>query len=595
MSVILQVFYSAFSSILLSLAIPNELYTLGCPFLTLIALIPYYYAVSKSKDFRYAFLAGFTQAFLTHIFSSFWLAYFKDFALFTLGASALGTGAIGGVFGTALYIPYNSQKKKNQLLDFSLHQDFLRTKSFKIIYFAALYTLYEWVKSNGFLGYPWGTLSSTLYTWNLITQIAAITGTYGLTFLFSLVNAMAAEKLLENRIIRAAQNDFYFNIVLKFSICLFVVSLCYGLYQVDKKRIPQKYLSTIMIQQNSDPWKEKTDHDSILRSQKLTLEKIEELNKANKKVDFVVWSEGCLKKAFPNSIHYYSIYPGEKPLEEFIKEIKVPFLAGGKYIKNMDKAEICNAALVFDEKSNLRGYYGKNHLVPFAEALPGREFPAVRNFMNKTLRISAGWTPGDTYTIFGIKGKWNENRLLPPASYIDLSKSYTEQIQDQFKAPLINISTPICFDDAFPDIMEPLFKYGTELFVNITDDSWSLKKSSELQHFVIASFASIEYRTTMIRSANSGYSCVISPTGKVLADSPLFEEYALAFDVPVYEREITFYARFRNWLPHLILYFFAIYCLVEYFSFEESDYIPSARKIKKGSKKGRRKNSKNKK
>ena len=595
MSVILQVFYSAFSSVLLSLAIPNEIYSFGCPVFTLFALTPFYYAITKAKDFRFAFLAGFIQTFFTHIFSSFWLAYFKDFALFTLGASAIGTGVIGGVIGTVLYLPYNSKNKQNQLFNFSLHQKLFQTRSFKIIYFASIYTLYEWVKSTGYLGYPWGTISSTLYKWSLITQLASITGTYGLTFLFSLLNALIAEKLFEDKRYLSVQNNFYYMLTVKFTLCLFAVSLIYGLYQHDKKRIPQKYLTTIMVQQNSDPWKEKRDHDSIIRSQNLTLNKIEELRKEGKKADFVVWSEGCLKTAFPNGKGLYSVYPPSKPLTDFISEIKLPLLVGGKYIRNAEKAEICNAALMFDEYSNLRGYYGKNHLVPFAEALPGRESEAVRNFLKTKLKISAGWTPGDLYVFFDIKGKWNKDRILPPAKYIDLSKSYSEQTYEENKAPLIRISTPICFDDAFPDVMSPLFNYGSELFVNITDDSWSLKKSSEIQHFVIASFASIEYRTTMLRSSNSGYTTVISPTGQILADSPLFEEYALAFDVPVYEREITFFARFGNWLPHLILFFLAIYCLIEYFSFEESDYIPSARKIKKGRKKSRRKNSKNKK
>lgn len=585
MSVILQVFYSAFSSVLLSLAIPNEIFTFGCPFLTLIALLPYYHAVSKSKNFAAAFTAGFCQAFLTHIISSFWLAYFKDFALFTLGASAVGTGFIGGVFGTLLFMPYNCSKKQNFLLRFTLHQNFFQTKAFKIIYFASIYTLYEWVKSTGYLGYPWGTLSSTLYTWPLITQIASITGTYGLTFLFALVNALEAEFLFEKSDLTSSQNKFYFNITLKLTVCLFTLSLIYGLYQVNKKRIPQKIISTIMIQQNSDPWKEKNDHDSILRSQRLTLQKIEELKAKNKKPDFVVWSEGCIKKAYPNSTEYYTIYPGEKPLADFIKEIKLPFLAGGKYIKNIDKAEVCNAALLFDSESNLRGYYGKNHLVPFAEALPGREYPAVRKFLKEKLRISAGWTPGDQYVFFDIPANWYEDRLLPPSKYIDISKPFVEQVFEEIKSPNVRISTPICFDDAFPDVMGPFFNYGTELFVNITDDSWSLKKSSEIQHFVIASFASIEYRTTMIRSANSGYSCVISPTGKVLADAPLFEEYALDYDVPVYQREVTVYARLGNWLPHIILFLLVIYCVIEYFSFEATDYIPSSRKLKKKKKK----------
>ena len=151
--------------------------------------------------------------------------------------------------------------------------------------------------------------------------------------------------------------------------------------------------------------------------------------------------------------------------------------------------------------------------------------------------------------------------------------------------------------------MRPLFLNGTELFVNITDDSWSLKKSSEIQHFVIASYRAIEYRTTLVRSANAGYSVVVSPSGKVIADLPLFEEAALDFDIPVYKRVMTTYARFGNWLPYLCLIFFAACSVYAWKTFSPYDYIPSERKKKK-SKKGKKskksdkkskKNSKNKK
>ena len=607
MSAILQVFYSAFSALLLSAAIPNEYFLFGFPFAALLALAPFYHAIKNCKTYRQAFLCGFIQTCLTHLLSSFWLSNFMDFAAFTLGASAFGTGVIGGIFGLFLFMPWNSSKKQNPLLDFSLEKDFFRSQDFKVLYFSALYTLYEWVKSTGFLGYPWGTIPSALYRWSLFTQIASITGTYGITFLTALFNALLEERIYDfpatkacqpGRKTLSARSSSNFRMVLqseKLLAALTLLSLLYGTYQLLKARVPQKYLTAVMIQQNSDPWKEKSDHDSILRSQRLTQKKIEELKSENKKADLIVWSEGCLRRPFPNSESHYSIFPGEKPLTDFIKETKIPFLLGGRFIKNADKAEINNAALVFDKESRLRGHYGKNHLVPFAEALPGRESEAVRNILKKNLKISAGWTPGDQIVLFDIPAKWNPDRHLPPYKYIDLSTSWSKQQSEEEKAPNVRISTPICFDDAFPDLMGKMSRYGAELFVNITDDSWSLKKSSETQHFVIASFASIEYRTPMIRSSNAGYSCVISPTGKVLADSPLFEEYALSYDVPVYEREVTLYARLGNWLPLLILFLFAIYCLTEYFSFEPTDYIPSSRKLKKHKKSKSKSKSKSKK
>ena len=153
MSLILQVFYSVFSGLLLTLGIPNELFLLGNPFYAFIAIIPYYIAIKNVKNFRQAFFIGFIQTITTHLCSSFWLAYFKDFAIFTLGASALGTACIGGSLAIFFYLPFSRRTELHrQLSVFSIKKPFFEESSFRILYFASLYTLYEWVKSSGFLG-----------------------------------------------------------------------------------------------------------------------------------------------------------------------------------------------------------------------------------------------------------------------------------------------------------------------------------------------------------------------------------------------------------------------------------------------------------
>ena len=172
MELILQVIFSSvFSGFMLSAAIPNEIYFFGCPAYTLAAFIPLYLIFNKIKDFKSAFLAFFLQTLTTHLISSFWLAYFKDFAVFTLGASAIGTACIGGAFGLFFFIPYYTSECQNKLNEYYAGVSFLslktlrRSPAFRILYFAAIYTLYEWVKSSGFLGYPWGTVSSAMFRW----------------------------------------------------------------------------------------------------------------------------------------------------------------------------------------------------------------------------------------------------------------------------------------------------------------------------------------------------------------------------------------------------------------------------------------------
>lgn len=592
MNPILQVFYSAFSGALLAAAIPNEYYLFGCPVISFICLIPYYFVFQKIKSYKSAFWMGFIQTVVTHLISSFWLGYFQDFAYFTLGFSAFGTGLIGGVFALLLYIPFSSSESQNKLNESSLYKKICSTTLFKIFYFAAIYTLYEWGKSSGFIGYPWGTISSTMFKFPILMQIASITGTYGITFFVALFNAIFAELIIYYNNRHSYQSDRKDSIYRALTVASIftVIILIFGIYQYNKTRKPQKILNTVLVQQNYDPWKLKNDKDTILSSEQLTKKILDEQTSDGKKVDLVVWSEGCLLSRFPMAKLHYEIYPAECPLMPFINDCDVPFILGGSFTKDLEKKIYYNSTILFDREGKYRGIYGKNHLVPFAESIPFIEIPAIRNFIKKVVGISAGWTPGDQYVYFEIPCKITKDLKLPAVNTISVLDPY--QYDDSLQSSTVKIATPICFDDAFTDIMRPLFLNGAELFINLTDDSWSLTNSSEIQHFVIASYRAIEYRTTLVRSANAGYSVVVDPAGKVLADMPLFKQTAMAYDVPIFERKMTTYARFGNWLPYTIIIILFLYMIYIYLSFTESDYIPSERKIKKSSKKKNKKKSK---
>uniref|UniRef100_UPI00388FE5D8 nitrilase-related carbon-nitrogen hydrolase n=1 Tax=Treponema sp. TaxID=166 RepID=UPI00388FE5D8 len=204
----------------------------------------------------------------------------------------------------------------------------------------------------------------------------------------------------------------------------------------------------------------------------------------------------------------------------------------------------------FDKNGKFTGSYTKMHLVPFAELIPLRQFERVRKIIKSMVGFSYGWTPGKKPVLFEIP---LESKIEPEKSYdiISIVSEKNKQKKDEVKSVLI--STPICFDDSAHEVCHALYHSGSEVFVNITNDSWSKTASAEIQHFVVAHYRSIEYRTTTIRSANAGYTCVIDPTGKVLADLPLFEEGALAYKVPVYERKLTVYARYGDWLPYSLI------------------------------------------
>ncbi len=583
MSRILQVFCIFLSAALLSLGIPNDIYLLGSPVLGFIALVPLYLVFANSKSYKDAFIFMGLHAGLTHLMSSYWLAYFKDFAALTLGASALGTAVEGGICGLFFYIPFYKYGGLGQKSYFIENK--ISFTSLKIFWFALCYVCYEWIKSTGFLAYPWGTLYQTTYHFKIFTQIADITGVYGISFLMSCFSALLGEGFLLyfSQTTEESKNRSFFGFLCTAVTlaALFCASFLYGIFQYTKTRLPEKVVNTIMVQQNADPWTLSSDDPTILASERLTQEKLEEANSAGKNVDIIVWSEGCLKYRFPRSASHYKYYPAEKPLIPFIQETGIPFLLGGSYAPEYSTKHF-NGALLFDSEGNFRGAYPKNHLVPLAEAVPFSDIKIVAEFFKKAIGISAGWSAGDKYTMFNIPCNFPDEKIPEISNVVSLKESYSDSIKE--KKPFVTFSAPICYDDAFPDVCRPLVKYGSEFFMNITDDSWSKKKSAEYQHFVISYFRAIEQRTTLARSTNAGYSVVINPAGKIVMDMPLFKEHAEFVQIPVYKKQTTIYQRFGNWLPVLAFLTVIFSMCKSYIKKDESLIVKSERKLFKKTK-----------
>lgn len=537
---ILQVFYASFSAIIFSAAIQNELLPFGSPFLGIFALAPLYLALRNSTSYLESSLLTGLQVLLVHLMSSFWLGFFRDFAIFTLGASALGTGVIGMVFGC--YLHYFVGRRKSPTLygsDVPIHP---------ALFFAVVWTLYEWAKSTGFLAYPWGTLVMTAYRWSLVTQIVDITGTWGLSFIFSLFAALVGEGLyllpsstglsrmkgLEPMAGTRTAFHSYRQLTATW-MALIVLTVLYGGWQLGRDWIPVKHMETVMVQQNIDSWVVGGDTLPIQISQDLTDAAVEEcLAATGDKPDLVVWSESVLSYTFPESESYYHHNPDPRPFIPYVESIGVPFVVGGATTVNREERMYSNSALYFDSDGEYEGFYAKMQLVPFAEVIPGAQYQWVRKLLDAIVGFSSGWTPGTALTLFSVPLK---------------------------SGGQVRISLPICFEDAFPPVCRALYRAGSEVFVNITNDSWSMTNSAEYQHFAIASYRAIEYRTTLIRSTNSGYSVVVDPRGQVIADMPLFEAASLYTSVPVYQRTTTVYSLVGDWVP-AICFVLAILSLI---------------------------------
>ncbi|GMO55290.1 MAG: hypothetical protein Pg6C_21020 [Treponemataceae bacterium] len=281
----------------------------------------------------------------------------------------------------------------------------------------------------------------------------------------------------------------------------------------------KKIIRAALVQQNIDTWLV-SEAESVAVSQRLTERAVDDgLSRTGFKPDLCLWSESVLNYPMPEAIPRYKnpLKGSDESLTGFIARMGFPFLVGGAVTFDAAQGKYGNATLFFDANGEYKKYYAKMHLVPFAEVLPLTDIPLVKKFFDALLGFSEAWTPGTEAALFEIP-------IL----------GGTETVK---------FASPICFEDAFGYVCRELFFQGSELFVNLTNDSWSLTKSAEYQHYAIASYRAIEFRTTLARSTNSGYSVIIDPRGIVIADMPLFSEEYLFAEIPVYERVTTVFAR----------------------------------------------------
>lgn len=575
--VILQVFYVIFSGLMEAIAIPNEIFLLGSPFIALFSLFPVYIILNESKSYTASFLYMALHALTVHLASSFWLANFRDFAFFTLGASALGTAAEAGLIGIIFHI-LPEQCDKCRILEENAGKHSFAAFG-RILWFCAIWVTWEWLKSTGFLAYPWGTMFTAAYKWKLFTQIADITGVWGISFLFAFFSAVFAEGIMllskiQHSVSPEKCTDDYRQSI-KLMATLFLTAGLYGLYQYCIPRIPEKYVTTIAVQQNIDPWAT-TEQNSIGISKSLTEQAVFSLRENGEEPDLVIWSEGVLSHAFPAARFFYENNPEEESLSAFIARMGVPFIIGGITFVNPEKKHYSNSAIFFDKNGAYSGFYSKMHLVPFAESLPFKDSAMMQFFTKNILGFSSCFTEGRQYVLFKIplnsdhyntaplEYRKQTHAIIPlnsgGVSNPDVTWNFIKNSEENAKSHVF-FTTPICFEDAFPEVCTPLFNMGSEVFFNITNDSWSRTASAEYQHFAIASYLSIEYRTTLVRCTNSGYSVVLDPAGKIVNDLDIFKTDVMCTKVPVFTHKPTIFSIYGDWLVYSIFVLGTIYLL----------------------------------
>ncbi|MBN2353216.1 MAG: apolipoprotein N-acyltransferase [Spirochaetales bacterium] len=519
------------SCVLFPLALPNELFLDGNPFLGMFCLAFLFWALYESPSYRFAALLGALFGAATCLLSNIWLKNFNEYAMYTLGGTCLaymGLNALLGVF---------------------IHGFSNRAVGQRPFVTAAVFALYEYLKSCGFLAFPYSLLSQPVHSILPFVQFVDITGQWGLSYLCALFSSLLAEgfffrfnfSLGRGGVWNDLRRVLYRRVAnLRWKalsvLALTAVVFCYGAMRMAVGFPSNKSFLALLIQQNIDPWRRNQAAQGLETAAALTVRGLNEsIEKYGRLPDIVVWSETALRypvdvdktHPFRDDPYYKTRYP------DLFENFGTTTLTGAPVVIPRSH-HYYNAAILITRDGRVPQFYAKQHPVPFVESIPFMEIKPIRDFFERDLGLANVFTVGTS----------------PVTLRLPLADGRT-----------VGLGTPICFEDVYSDICRGMVLDGAEALVNITNDSWSGMDSALTQHTAAAQYRAIETRTPLLRSTNAGLTCVIDATGAILSGPPLFKPGYLLTDVPVRsDATTTLYTIAGDYFPYILLV--ALMCLL---------------------------------
>ena len=389
---------------------------------------------------------------------------------------------------------------------------FLKKNLYSLIFFCTIFSLFDYIRSKIFSGFPWNLWS---YSWSWFTEILQILNPLGL-FTFNLLSII----LFSLPCVFFLKQTKYKLLILLSSFLLFFLNYIYGNYIINKNNLiiekalsKNEHIDIKIVSPNFD-MKYNLDGDEIDKRLKRLI-KLSDPD-LNKKTIFI-WPEGVLSgKFYSDFLDYKSLFK-----KSFSKNHLV--VLGTNTVDQNNK--IYNSFLVINNKIDKLFQYNKIKLVPFGEFLPMQEI-----FENYGLKkITEGM------------GSFSSGKINKLYNYKDLS-----------------ILPLICYEIIFPELIQK--SNFNNLIINISEDAWFGDTIGPSQHFSKTIFRAIENDTYVIRSANKGVSAIINNKGQVIKTLKSNESGNLEYKLPIIQKKTGY----RNDLIFFSLLFTNIFIFIYY-------------------------------
>lgn len=391
---------------------------------------------------------------------------------------------------------------------FGLACRFFRPMSLPVRIFVlpCVWVALEFIRSHALGGFGWALLGHAQCPNILAIQVAALTGVYGVSFLLVMVNCLLAESM-------TAKTDPALRRMQAVAMVLVVADMVYGLMVL--RHAPAWPRTRVAVVQPNIPqaikWEERLQPWIVGQTAQLTTALKQE------GLDLIVWPETSL----PGIMSEVPYLVGAIKLTA--AKVDAPLLMGAI---TDEEGHYFNSAYLIDEHGRISQRYDKMHLVPFGEFLPLRP---ILGWISRYVPLE-DFTSGASYTIL-------KTRAQHPFGVL------------------------ICFEDTVSYLRRSFAKAGAQFFVNMTNDAWFMDTKAPFIHLQAAIFGCIENRRSLVRAANTGFSGMIDPFGRILASvsnsqhKQTFVAGTAIAEIPLV-KDLAFYTKYGDVFTALC--FFAI-------------------------------------
>lgn len=388
---------------------------------------------------------------------------------------------------------------------------------FPVLLMGATWVALEYARAKFLSGFPWCLLGYSQYSNLGLIQIADLVGVYGVSFLIVLVNGVLYNLLFRRPALK--RPSFVWEIAF---ILLFCGStLYYGHFRLQgeaRREKPGSSIRVAIVQANIDQsvkWNPKYQGKTMEVYGRLTRAAIAS------QAQLIVWPETAVPFFFQNHPQM------ARRVFDMVRGADVDLIFGSPAFKKEGGAiRYYNRAYHLSSEGAVAGYYNKVHLVPFGEYVPFKKYL----FFIQRLVVAAG----------------------------DFASG--EKIEP-IRMPKLSAGVLICFEVIFPELARAHTREGAEILVNLTNDAWFGRTSAPFQHLSMAVFRAVENRRPLVRSANTGISAFIAPSGKIMMQGDLFEEEVLVMDVTPVRASAGIYTQQGDLFALLL----SVICLINLF------------------------------